>query len=326
MSDPSRGLGSLRPLWIMGGAALLLGLIVAGLPNASKPSRTGDFRIVCTFLPVYVFALNVVGDAPGVSVELLLDPTTGCPHDYAVRPGDLRKVADAQLVLANGLGLDDFIGDLAPDTKARIVRISEGIEPITKPDEHGHVHTAACTGHHHDHSPENPHVWVAPELAVRQVENLATALAGADPSRAEQYRRNAAQYVERLHALTGDMKEASGHFRERRIVTFHDAFAYLARSLNLEVVATLTVDPEQMPSAQGITSVVEQIRQAKPAAIFYEPAYSERLARTVSSETGVPMFPLNPFNTVEGVPGPRSYEQVMERNLATLKQALGGAS
>lgn len=348
-----------RPWVIVIGAALALLLAVLLIPSRQSQSSSADLRVVCTFLPMYVHTLNLVDGATGVDVQLLAPANTGCPHDYAVRPGDLQRLARANLVVANGLGVDDFINPLlqSSGSKAPIVRLSEGITaiPTSAPDAHaGHDHGPAedeHAGHDHDeHEPAtapsahahdetdhddhaghdhaeltiNPHVWVSPTLAIRQVHTLAAALVQADPSRAELYRRNEADYVRRLTALAARMQEASKTFQKRDIVTFHDAFAYLARDLGLNVVATLTDNPDHLPSAREMSEAIEKIRQSKPAAIFYEPAYSERLARRISEETGVPLYELNPMNSARGTPAAGTYEEVMNQNLQSLQKALGG--
>src|SRR5690606_20922099 len=159
---------------------------------------------------------------------------------------------------------------------------------------HEHEHGAACNHDHHghDHGSVNPHVWVSPRQAAIQVRALGDGLAARDPEHAAAYRANAAAYADRLTALHERMRAASRQFTNRRIVPFHDAFAYLARDLDLEVVATLTQDPDHAPSARRIADTIGVIRETRPAAIFFEPAYSDRLARSVSSETGVAMYAL----------------------------------
>src|SRR6185295_3520473 len=106
------------------------------------------------------------------------------------------------------------------------------------------------------------------------------------------------------------------------IVTMHDSFAYLARDLNLNVVATLTADPEHSPSAGQMTETIDTIKRTGAAAIFYEPAYADRLPRTISAATGVPVYALNAMTSVDGPVTARTYEDIMDQNLVVLQQAL----
>ncbi len=336
--------------------AAVLAFVLA-IPRGPQAKPAGQLQIVCTFLPNYVFTRNIVGQSPRVGVRLLLPRNVGCPHNYVITPADLKAVAQADIIVANGLGLELFLDNLRrTNPKARLISISGDCDVLEarsldphKHAEHGHTATEpehqgeeeegrkhgeddkhdepAASQHAHadghaDHE-LNPHVWVSPVQAVRQIRSLARQLAEADPDHATAYKANAEVYISRIESLHRRMVEAAAGFANRRIVTFHDAFAYLARDLNLEVAATLTIDPTTPPSARAMASVIETIRQGKVAAIFYEPAYSDSTARTISRDTGVPAFPLNPFNSLDGEPGDRSYEEVMETNLEVLKKALG---
>jgi len=365
-------------LLVLGAVVAAIVIAVILLPSGMPTARPGQLRVVCTFLPNYVFARNVVQGVPGVDLHLLLSTNLGCPHDYTVTPADLKAVAQADVIVANGLGLEPFLDDLRrANPKAKVVLISgdcdvleaetehhhahketenlshlgatgslparaladkpldmsSGREPPVAPepgeehhdDHEGHAETQSTTAHadEHDEHELNPHVWVSPVQAIRQVRSLARQMSEIDPARAESYRANADAFITRVESIHHAMLEAAAGFTNRRIVTFHDAFAYLARDLNLEVVATLTLDPSNPPSAQDMAHIIETIRETRAAAVFYEPAYSDRVARTIGRDAGVPVFPLNPFNSLDAVPTERSYENVMRRNLETLKQALG---
>lgn len=325
----------------------LIGLLVlAAMFVYQGPRKDPEgFNVLCTFLPVYVFTTNVVGDTPGVHVDLLVSADSGCPHSYNPRASDLKRVADADLILANGLGLEPFIERLRHDKPGKVLTVSDGCDllpsrnaPASAPadehegdeaaDEHaGHHHAPGetCTEPHaHASGAYNPHVWVSPREAIKQVRSIAGHLAAADPPHAEAYRKNADAYVARLEALNARLEAVAGGLQRREIVTFHEAFDYLARDMRLNVVATLAGLPDEGASARRMADVIRAIRESKAAAVFYEPAYSDRSARTVAHDAGVPMYPLNPFNSIAGKPARDSYERVMDENLRTLQQALGG--
>jgi zinc transport system substrate-binding protein len=321
MSDEPRAIVSSFHPWrfVIGLAAVVL--VASFLPSSFRTStrQDGELNVICTFLPVYVFTLNVVGDTPGVRVELMVPPSLGCPHEYSLRTSDLRRLAGADIVIANGLGIDDML--LARHrTDARFLTISDDCELIHREhgDHHDHDH-----GHGHAHGCINPHVWAAPSQAIRQVRTLVRELGEIDPDNAARYEANGTEYISRLEQLLERMQAAAAGFAHREVVTSHDAFDYLARDLGLTVVTTLGDDPDHSPSAARMARVVQTIRERQVAAIFFEPAYSDRLARAISRETGVPVWPLNPFNSFDGPPGAGSYEEVMEENLEVLKRALG---
>src|SRR5512145_1118926 len=140
-------------------AALLLALPLRAAGAApSAPPR--GVAVLASFLPMYVFTRNVVGDAPGVAVDLMLPADLGCPHDYALTPGDMKKIASAELFIANGLGMEEFLG--APVRKVnpgiRIVETAAAVPPVR---EDGG-----------DRGGVNPHAWVSPKSAILQVREI----------------------------------------------------------------------------------------------------------------------------------------------------------
>jgi zinc transport system substrate-binding protein len=324
MSTPTAANRRGSLLLIVGMAALLM---ISLLASSRRPRpASGNLKVLCSFLPVYVFAQNVIGDTPGVDVDLLLSPDLGCPHDYALRPADLIRLNSSDLVIVNGLGAEPFMDTLlAKKPRDKILTIADDTEAIEAgPDQAGHdAHEEAAHAGHHHHERYNPHVWASPTQAAREVRTLARKLAVADPVHANRYQANAEHYARRLESLAERMRTAARAFKGRNIVTFHDAFAYLARDLDLNVAATLTVDPQIGASPNQMGELDRIIRQQNVAAIFYEPAYSDAVARMLARQTGVPAFPLNPFNYVKTAPDAASYERVMEANLKTLEQALG---
>ncbi len=273
-----------------------------------QPAQGADLRVLTSFLPIDVFTRNVVGDAPGVVVETMLPASLGCPHDYSLSPGDMKKIAEADLFLANGLGMEEFLG--APVRRANpeihIVETASLVSPLRAAEGHGEI---------------NPHTWVSPRNAIVQVRAIEKALSAASPENETVFRRNADAYAGRLSSLVREFVEAAGRFRNRNIVTFHNVFDYLARDLGLVVVGYVERTPGQEPSAGEMRDLIRTIRKTGAAAVFAEPQYPGRLAAMVAAEAGVPVLVLDPFST--GSAAPTSYEETMRRNLRTLAEALG---
>lgn len=286
-------------------ALLATALLLSPLPGNAQDAGV---RVLASFLPMYLFTRNVVGDAPGISVEMMLPPSLGCPHDYALSPGDMRKIAGADVFIANGLGMEDFLG--APVRKAnpdiRIVDTASGVSPVREEGPRGGV---------------NPHTWVSPRNAILQVGAIERALSEVSPGNASLFRRNADAYRERLEILARDFDALAARLRRRQIVTSHNAFDYLARDLGLTVVGRVEGTPGQEPSAGEMQDLIRTIRRTGAAALFAEPQYPERLASTIAGEAGIPVRILDPVST--GSDALTTYEDVMRRNLATLAEALG---
>ncbi|MBW6504089.1 metal ABC transporter substrate-binding protein [bacterium] len=280
------------------------------LPSAEAIAAGKPLRVLTSFLPMYLFTKNTVGSAPGVSVDMMLPASLGCPHDYALVPSDMKKIAAADLFIVNGKGMEEFLG--APVRKANpkvaMVDTSAGVTPLRNEDgeEHGEF---------------NPHTWVSPRNAVLQVRAIEQALSKASPENRDIFRRNADAYVKRLEGLTAEFDQAAKRFRNRNIVTFHNVFDYLARDAGLTIVGEIEAVPGQEPSAGEIHKLIETIRAKKAAAVFGEPQYPARLAGMVAREAGVPVRNLDPVAT--GSTSLTTYEDVMRDNLRVLQEVLG---
>jgi ABC-type Zn uptake system ZnuABC Zn-binding protein ZnuA len=283
-------------------SVLFLAFTLAFAPSAGAAE---PLRVLASFLPMEIFTRNVTGDAPGVTVASMLPASLGCPHDYALTPGDMKKIASADLFVANGLGMEDFLGEPVrrANPKIRIVETARGVRPVRGG--HGEI---------------NPHTWVSPRNAILQVREIEKALSEARPGLAPAFRRNADAYVFRLTALAAEFEAAAMTFRRTNIVTFHDVFDYLARDVGLTVVGKIETVPGQEPSAGEIQRLSRTIREKEVPAVFSEPQYSPKLADTLAREAGVPVRVLDPVAT--GSPALTAYEDAMRRNLSTLKEAL----
>lgn len=283
-------------------SVLFLAFTLAFAPSAGAAE---PLRVLASFLPMEIFTRNVTGDAPGVAVASMLPASLGCPHDYALTPGDMKKIASADLFVANGLGMEDFLGEPVrrANPKIRLVETARGVRPV-----------------HGGHGEINPHTWVSPRNAILQVREIEKALSEARPGLAPAFRRNADAYVLRLTALAAEFEAAAMTFRRTNIVTFHDVFDYLARDVGLTVVGTIETVPGQEPSAGEIQRLSRTIREKEVPAVFSEPQYSPKLADALAREAGVPVRVLDPVAT--GSPALTAYEDAMRRNLSTLKEAL----
>ncbi len=278
--------------------------LLALLSFSAVPSSAAEpLRVVTSFYPVYVAALNVTAGVEGVEVSNLTSPHVGCLHDYQLTAGDARKLAEADVLLANGAGMEPFLEKVtkqSPDL--RVVEVSEGIPLLDG----------------------NPHVWVCFEGASRQVDNITDALSALAPDKAEALRANAESYKASLAALDERMHEALAPHAGARIMTFHEAFPYFARDFNLELVGVVEREPGTEPSARGLADTIKLVREREVKALFTEPQYSDRSAQVISRETGVKVHELDPMATGPSDPEAArgAWLAAMEKNLAVLQEAL----
>ena len=345
-------MSTIRTITMLTLAAALLTGGLAGCSPEDRPKRhkqPGQLRVLCSTYPVYLFTHQVTAGCEGVTVEMMLPAGVGCPHDYNLTPGDMRKLAAADVLVINGLGMDNFM--LVPLRQANktitVIDTSDGLVGLVTMSacSHGHDEHDAdeedeedddADGHHHDHScahdhgPVNPHLFASPRMAATVVRNLAFELSRVDPANAEQFMANGLAYAKRLDALAGEMETTLRDAPQRKIVTEHAVFDYLARDCGLEIAAVIEEIPGQDPVAVEMQALMEQIRASGASVIFFEPKYPldgpqkpSKVARTLADELRLPVEMLDPVALGPDNPPADYYETRMRANLATLVRVLG---
>lgn len=215
--------------------ALALVLALAGPGIAAEPK----LRAVATFDPRRPVA-QVGGER--VAVTTLVQPNADA-HGYTPAPSDARTLADARLVVVNGLGLEGWIDRLikASGTKAPVIVASQGVKAIeAEDDDHGHGH-----GHHAD-----PHAWQSVANARIYVANIRDALVRIDPDNAATYAENAKTYLATLEALDAEVRAGISAIpkTQRRVITTHDAFGYFTAAYGLTFIAPQGVSTDSQAS------------------------------------------------------------------------------
>lgn len=273
--------------------------------SSAAGAEETPLRVTASFYPLYIAAINVARDVPGVEVHCMAPPSAGCLHDYQMTTADRRMLADSDVVILNGLGLESFMDALLPSLSAATIIASRDIPVIN------------------DKDGPNPHVWVSVEGMMDIVMNIALGLSAQDPDHQEAYLANANAYIETLEALYREMQTALSPYADVPIITFHEAFDYFARSFDLRVVATVQHAHEGAPSAREMADLADLIKAENVRALFAEPQYEDTSVEILSRETGVPVYLLDP--AVSGEIDPQDYEayvRIMRANTATLVEAL----
>ena len=247
-----------------------LWLVCLALAIAAPAARAQDrLDVVTSFSILADFARNVGGER--VSVTTLVGQN-GDVHVYTPAPADAKKIADAKLVVINGLGLEGWLPRLVQSagSKATIVTVTRGVTPR----ELG--------------SGTDPHAWQSVANAKKYVANIRDALVAADPAGAEAYRANAEAYLAKLDGLEREVYEAIAQIPEtqRKVISTHDAFGYFAAAYGIEFIAPQGVSTEAEVSARDIARIITQVRTTKISAVFLENISDSRLMRRISTETG----------------------------------------
>lgn len=249
---------------------LHLWLICLALVAAACPARAQErLNVVASFSILGDFVRNVGGER--VSVTTLVGPD-GDVHVYTPAPADAKKIADAKLVIINGLGLEGWLPRLVQSSgsKAAIVATTSGIAPRKLG------------------SDADPHAWQSVVNARIYVVNIRDALGTIDPANAGVYRANADLYLAKLDGLDREVRDAVAQIPQgrRKVISTHNAFGYFADAYGVEFIAPLGVSTESEASARDIAGIITQVRSGKIPAVFLENISDPRLIRRISAETG----------------------------------------
>lgn len=313
--------------WLRTGIALVLAMVFLPAVSGAEPAAR---KILCTTYPLHLIARNITEGRANVSVERLLPSQLGCPHDYVLTPQDMKRLEKADILIINGLGLEEFLSIPLKKINPNLIVIdsSRDITPLL-PDTEGHHHHAEGEKAHSGHRAAselqtrmNPHLFASPKMAARIAAAVASGLSATDPEGAEVYSRNARAYSERLDALARDFASAVSGLRNNRIITQHGVFDYLARDSGLEIVGVIQAHAGKDPSAAEMIALVKTARSTGAGAVFAEPQYPQRIARTIATEAGIAFAVLDPVASGPENPPLSYYETVMRANIETLKKTL----
>ncbi len=299
-------------------ATLILVASLAAACGAGGP-KDGRPLVVTSIPPLYSFATNVGGDS--LRVENLLPPGAS-PHQTSFTPAQAKLVAEADLLIINGAGLELWVDDLIKSTgrtDLRVVEASKGLD-FLRPDEPIPVPGGGGSG---GEPPTNvdPHVWLDVSNAKKMVGTVTDAIAAIDPKNAADHRARAADYVKRLESLDAEIKRQTADLPRKDFVSFHSAFQYYARAYGLRQVAVLEEFPGKEPSPAYLAGLVDLVKKLGVTAVFSEPQFSPRPAEALARETGAKVYQVDP----EGRElRPSMYEDLMRADTRTFVTALGG--
>ncbi|HEX9921816.1 MAG TPA: zinc ABC transporter substrate-binding protein [Anaerolineae bacterium] len=255
-----------------------------------------------------VVTTNIIGDmghnVAGDLIDLaILIPTGSDPHTFQPTPQDAASIADANVILANGLNYEVFLAELIDNAggEAVLIHVAEGVETrkFEGEQEHDEEHAAE------DHEGADPHAWMTPHNALVYVYNIEAALSALDPANAETYKANAETYEAQLEALDRWVFEQIETIppKNRQMVTDHEAFGYYADRYGLEIVGAVIpfYSTAAEPSAQGLARLEETIGEFSTPAIFIGSGVNSTLAEQVAADTGTKLVPL--YTESLGPPG-----------------------
>jgi zinc transport system substrate-binding protein len=283
-------------------AALVLGS-VAGCARSTPAwqNRGGPPRVVVTIPALDNFVRNVGGEHVGI-VCLCTDKG---PHHYEYTPEDALLLRDADLFFAVGLTLDDKFADPiqteSHNARLRYVKLGERLPKklLMASEEHEHGKEEAKHEHDHEHGEYDPHVWLGIPQAVAMVEIIRDELKAVDAAHADDYDKNAAEYIKKLNKLHDDGKAKLKDKKNRKLIAFHESLGYFAQSFDLKIVDTIEVAPGQEPSPNHIKNLKTKCEKEDIHVIAVEPQYNQGSAAKVLKDEvkNVDLVEVDPLET-----------------------------
>ncbi len=266
--------------------------------NHTEEKETEQYTVVTSFYPMYIAALNVVGENDHVRLENLSEPQTGCLHDYQLTPADMQLLSTADAFIINGGGIESFLGEVAEQYPGlTIINASEQVDMIE----------------------DNAHAWMNIEDYMTQVKTITEGLSSADPEDAESFSENADAYLNKLSALKEQADEIKALTEGQDIVIFHEAYEYVAEEFGMQVTYVMDLDEERQVSAGEVADVVRAVKDGGVHVILAEELYGKDMGDTVESETDAKVCYLDTL--VRGDYDADSYLNAMQQNITLLKEA-----
>lgn len=259
--------------------------------------------VVTSFYPMYIAALNVIGNTDGVHLQNLSEPQTGCLHDFQLTPEDMKLLSKADVFIINGGGIESFMKDVAksyPDLT--IIEASEGIDLLE------------------DEGEENAHAWMSVATYEEQVNHIAEGLIAADEKHASDYQKHADAYVVKLDALKERQQKVAEKIKGQSVILFHEAYDYVADDYGLDVAYVLDLDEERQVSAGEVADVLAAVRDDHVKYILAEELYGKSMGDTVEKETDAKVIYLDALN--RGDYDADSYIKGMSANIDLIEQYL----
>lgn len=262
----------------------------------------GKLQVYASIYPMYDFASKIGGDKADV---YNMTPSGVEPHDFEIVSKDIVDLENGDIFIYNGEGMEHWVDRVLDTIKnVKVVKASEGISIIT------------------DDGYNDPHVWLYPLNAKKEMENIKNAFVEVDPENRDYYEENYKRYSKDFDDLDFIFKNEISKMTNKNIVVSHPAFGYLCKAYNLNQVAIVNEDFE--PDPKTVANIIDFIKKNNIKTVYYEELSTTKLAKTIADATGTKISVLNPIEslTEEEINDGVDYFLLMKDNLNALKEGM----
>lgn len=306
-------------------AALLVGCaggtnLTSSSSVATPSGETQKLKVYTSFYTMYDFAQKIGGD----KIEVVnLVPSGTEPHDWEPQANDIAGLEKADVFIYNGAGLEHWAASVLGSLQNKnlvTVEASSGISLLDgkhEPEEEKHEENEAST---------DPHVWLSPVNAKKEMETIKNALVKADPSNKETFETNYSKYAAKADELDNQFRQMTNNLKNKDLIVAHQAFGYLCKEYSLNQVAIEGLSPDSEPDAARMAEIIQFAKERKITTIFFEELVSPKVAETIAKAIGAKTAVLDPIeglsdeNKAKGM----EYFTIMEKNLEAIRMANGG--
>lgn len=297
--------------------------------------KESKLQVMASFYTMADFAEKIGGDK---AVVACMVPTGTEPHDWEPSTTDITALERADIFIYNGAGMEHWAEDVTEsleNEKLLVVEASEGVtlhkEGEARTESGAHTEGEAYPegedsheGHGHSHGGYDPHVWLDPQNAKLEMENIKNAFAQADPDNGAYYEANYKKWAEKADELDQKYREALAPFAGKQVVTAHEAYGYLCSAYGLEQMGIDGLSPDSEPNPRRMADIIDFVRENQIRAVFFEELSGSKTAETVAAETGIELLALSPLEGLsdEELEAGDDYFSVMEKNLEQILLAL----
>ncbi|GGK27103.1 zinc ABC transporter substrate-binding protein ZnuA [Aliivibrio fischeri] len=258
---------------------------------------------ICTFWGVNAQAMSVLSSVKpinlivqeltaGVATSSYLVPSGASPHDYALRPSDMKKIKNADTIVWYGNDLEPFLSKVL-ENKKNIITVSQfpSVEfyHFDKHDEDEHAHE----GHHHHNT--DPHFWLGPKETLGVAKEITKQLIKIDPLNKDQYQSNLAQFEKKLTQVVKTISTQLAPVKSKGYFVFHDAYGYFERYFDMNNLGHFTVSPDRKPGAKTLIKIKKSLVSQQAVCVFSEPQFEPAIVITITRGTDVHKGELDPL-------------------------------
>ncbi len=297
--------------------------LLSGCGQKKEADNSTKLSVMASFYPMYDFAVKIGGDKVDVTNMV---PAGTEPHDWEPATKDITSLEKADVFVYSGAGMEHWAEDVLKSLKNKNLTVAEASSGITlrKGHEHEEEESQEAESEEHEHGEFDPHVWLSPANAKKEMENIKDAFVKADPENEAYYQTNYETYAGKFDELDKKYKDTLSPLPNKSVVVAHEAFGYLCDAYGLTQMGIEGLSPDSEPDPARMAEVIDFVKENNVKIIFFEDLVSPKVAETIAKETGAKTEVLNPLEglTDEQLKNGDDYFSVMEKNLTVLKEAL----